>query len=203
MRKFDELNVLHPRIDFNEYFRVLNIPEEDKEKRVEMAEEITEVYDWLFALVALMVATQQVIDTEYLIVSVETRLRDIMDVNVRYVSEHIVRVANETVETTVERRDEAYYISEQRASEIAADEAHTFYNYAELQEAYENGATYKVWHTRRDKRVRETHTELEGVKIPIEDLFQVGDYEMMVPKDNEHGAGLEEISGCRCWATFS
>lgn len=204
MRKFDELNVLkqYPRIDFNEYFRVLNIPEDDKEKRVEMSEEITEVYDWLFALVALMVATQQVIDTEYLIVSVETRLRDIMDVNVRYVSEHIVRVANETVETTVERRDEAYYISEQRASEIAADEAHTFYNYAELQEAYENGATKKTWLAELDKKTRDSHRNMSGTTIPIDEMFQFDDCEMMVPHDDINGTP-EQTVHCRCVCKYN
>lgn len=205
MRKFDQLNVLktYPRIDYEEYFHVLDIPEEDKEKRIELAEQIDDVFDWLFSLVVLMVATQQTIDTEYLIVSVQTRLMDLMDVNVKYVSEHIVKVATETVETTVERREDAYYTSEQRASEIAADEAHTFFNYEELQEAWDSGKTRKTWNTRQDKRVRETHAEVEGVTIPIEEPFQVGDYEMMVPHDSSMGAGIEELAGCRCWATYS
>lgn len=205
-RKIDKLNSLqteYPPIDFNTYYAVMNIPEEDKEKRVELAEEIRDVYDWLFNLILLAMAVGEEIDTEYLTLSVQYRLEDLVNVNVRYVSDHIVTFARETVEATVEYKEENYYLSPQRSSEIAADEAHTYFNYEELQEAYESGYTNKTWHTRHDKRVRKTHAEVDGKTIPLEELFEVGGSEMMVPKDTEHGADLSEVSNCRCWVTYS
>lgn len=204
--KIDQLNALqteYPAIDYNKYFSVLDIPEEDKEKRIELANDIDDVYKWLFDFIMLAVVFGQEIDMEYLIMSVTYRLGDLENVNVKYVSEHITRFAKETVESTVIHKEEDYYLSEQRASEIAADEAHTYFNYEELQEAYDNGFTMKTWHTRQDKRVRDTHAELEGKTIPLEEMFEVGGYEMMVPKDSEQGADLSEISNCRCWAAYS
>ena len=135
--KIDQLNAIqteYPAIDFEEYFSVLEIPKEDKEKRIELAEEVKDVYDWLFNLILLFMATGEEIDTEYLILSVQYRLSDLENVNVKYVSEHIVRFARETVETTVLYREDNYYLSPQRSSEIAAGEAHTYFNYEELQE---------------------------------------------------------------------
>lgn len=204
--KIDQLNAIqteYPAIDFEEYFSVLEIPKEDKEKRIELAEEVKDVYDWLFNLILLFMATGEEIDTEYLILSVQYRLSDLENVNVKYVSEHIVRFARETVETTVLYREDNYYLSPQRSSEIAAGEAHTYFNYEELQEAWENGYTHKRWNTRHDTRVRKTHAAVDGKTIPIDDLFLVGGSEMMVPRDTENGAELSEISGCRCWVTFS
>ena len=50
----------------------------------------------------------------------------------------------------------------------------------------------------KDKRVRETHREVDDVVLPISDPFEVGDYLMMFPKDTTFGAGPEEIVNCRC-----
>ena len=204
--KIDQLNAIqteYPAIDFEEYFSVLDIPKEDKEKRIELAEEVKDVYDWLFNLILLFMATGEEIDTEYLILSVQYRLSDLENVNVKYVSEHIVRFARETVETTVLYREDNYYLSPQRSSEIAAGEAHTYFNYEELQEAWENGYTKKEWRTQNDFKVRKTHMALEGKKIPLDALFEVGDGEMICPRDSEHGVSLSEISNCRCFLTYS
>ena len=202
----DRLNNLsrkYPAIDFEEWFSVMDIPEEEKEKRIEIAEKVNDTYLWLFNLIVLMVATGETIDTESLTLSVEYRLSEIANVNISYVSEHITRLAAETVGTTVRNAEVDYYVSPQRASEIAADEAHTLCEYTELQEAYENGKTRKTWHTRHDRRVRESHVNLDSKTIPITELFETDGSYLMCPHDTENGADLKEISGCRCWLTFS
>lgn len=202
----DRLNNLtneYPSISYDAFFAVMDIPKEDKDKRIELAEKLDDIYIWLFSLITLMVATGQPLDTEYLVTSVEMRLMDVADVNVEYVTEHITRIATETVETTIERRDDAYFLSDQRATEIAADEAHTLCSYEELQEAWENGYTKKTWQTMNDKRVRKSHREADGQTVPIDKMFNINGYEMATVKDTEHGAPLSEVSGCRCWVTFS
>lgn len=188
---------------YEEYYDDMDIPQEDKEKRIELAEEIDDIFFWLLGVVAIMAFTGEVIDTESLITSVQYRLFDIENVNVRYVSEHIVRLAGETVETTVERRDEEYFLSDERAMDIAAGEAHTFYEYEELQDAWENGKTMKRWCAFRDRRTRKTHSEADGKTIPIDELFEIGGSFLMCPKDTSHDASLKEIASCRCWLEFS
>lgn len=188
---------------YEEYYDDMDIPQEDKEKRIELAEEIDDIFFWLLGVVAIMAFTGEVIDTESLITSVQYRLFDIENVNVRYVSEHIVRLAGETVETTVERRDEEYFLSDERAMDIAAGEAHTFYEYEELQDAWENGKTMKTWHTQRDRRVRKSHAALDDKTIPITELFETDGSFLMVPRDSENGCSIRETANCRCYCSYS
>lgn len=201
----DKLNNLSQKeIKFyEEYYNGMEIPQEDKEKRIELAEKIDDVFYWLLGVVAIMALTGEVIDTESLTLSVQYRLFDIEDVNVRYVSEHIVNLAGETVSTTVERREEEYFLSDERAMEIAAGEAHTFYEYEELQEAWENGKTKKTWKTQGDRRVRRSHSALDGKTIPITELFETDGSYLMCPRDSENGCSIKEIANCRCWLEFS
>lgn len=201
----DKLNNLSQKeIKFyEEYYNGMEIPQEDKEKRIELAEKIDDVFYWLLGVVAIMALTGEVIDVESLTLSVQYRLFDIEDVNVRYVSEHIVNLAGETVSTTVERREEEYFLSDERAMEIAAGEAHTFYEYEELQEAWENGKTKKTWKTQGDRRVRRSHSALDGKTIPITELFETDGSYLMCPRDSENGCSIKEIANCRCWLEFS
>lgn len=201
----DKLNNLSQKeIKFyEEYYNGMEIPQEDKEKRIELAEKIDDVFYWLLGVVAIMALTGEVIDTESLTMSVQYRLFDIEDVNVKYVSEHIVNLAGETVLTTVEHREEEYFLSDERAMEIAAGEAHTFYEYEELQEAWENGKTKKTWKTQRDRRVRRSHSALDGKTIPITELFETDGSYLMCPRDSENGCSIKEIANCRCWLEFS
>lgn len=189
-------------IDYVDFFEEIELPDEDKEKRIELAERIDDVYFWLFSYITVLLSLGEVVDTSSLIMSVEYRLYDLMDTNIRYVPEHIVRLANETVTATIDNAEDSYYLSDKRASEIAANESHTYFEYEELQEAWDSGKTKKTWHTKQDRKVRRSHRVLDGKTIPIEELFEVNGSYMMVPKDTENGASLTEISNCRCWATY-
>lgn len=60
-----------------------------------------------------------------------------------------------------------------------------------------------IWVSERDKRVRKTHDLADGQTIPIDEPFEVGDYQMMYPCDDSLGAGAEEIVNCRCHEEFS
>lgn len=201
--KLNNLESKYPRIDYEVWFSLLDIPKEDIEKRIEMAEKLESVYFWLFNLITVSVLANEYIDTDSLIASVQYRLSDIADLDARYVSDHIVRFADETVRATVDNADDPFFLSDERATTLAADEAHTLCSYEELQEAYDNGMTRKTWNTQHDRRVRKSHVAADGQTVPIDKMFIVNGYEMATVKDSENGAPLSEISNCRCWVTFS
>lgn len=97
----------------------------------------------------------------------------------------------------------AYWTSEDRAMAIAENEANLVVGSEEYDEAIEAGYTNKIWVTVGDNRVRDTHREVDGLEIPINDAFEVGDSLLMFPKDTSLGASSAEIDNCRCWLEYS
>lgn len=55
---------------------------------------------------------------------------------------------------------------------------------------------HKRWNTMTDERVRDSHSELEGVTIPFGDLFDVGGFQASRPGDPS--LPVEELANCRC-----
>ena len=67
--------------------------------------------------------------------------------------------------------------------------------------ATNGGAVYKVWHTRRDSRVRLTHGGLEGNRVPIGNSFiAVNGDEIRFPGDPL--APIAETANCRCRLSY-
>jgi uncharacterized protein with gpF-like domain len=86
---------------------------------------------------------------------------------------------------------------------IAENESNTLLNSKEFIEAKEDGKTHKIWMVYPDNRVRPTHIDVNGAKIPIDSYFYVGDAMMLYPKDvtSELSTGAdhpEETVNCRC-----
>lgn len=61
----------------------------------------------------------------------------------------------------------------------------------------------KQWVTVRDGSVRATHIAADRQKVPINDTFKVGGYEMNMPADTSLGAPIKEWINCRCAATYN
>lgn len=115
---------------------------------------------------------------------------------------YVKTVSKQINESTFRNKEkQPYYLSEDRATYIGEDESNSIWNFEELLEAKQVGGKRKIWRTMRDNRVRETHRELEGKTLPLEATFDVGGYEMMVPRDPNVDAP-EEKEGCRCWLQF-
>ena len=91
-----------------------------------------------------------------------------------------------------------YWLSYRRAEDIAKSEANTFLNYTDYVEAKEQGATKKRWLTMLDDKVRQTHSEVEGQTIGIDEQFIVGNSQMRFPHDLESAPDPKEVIGCRC-----
>lgn len=94
--------------------------------------------------------------------------------------------------------DEIYWLSYKRAEDIAKNESNTFLNYTDYVEAVDMGYTKKRWLTMLDDKVRQTHEEVEGATIGIDEVFHVGDSLMKFPHDLSESPDPKEVIGCRC-----
>ena len=97
---------------------------------------------------------------------------------------------------------DSWYISLDRAKFNAENEANTILNRSDFLKAKEAGYTRKRWLTEHDNRVRPTHAEIEGLTIPIDEYFVVGDSIMSYAHDVSHGASVNELANCRCATVY-
>ena len=84
---------------------------------------------------------------------------------------------------------------------VADTESHRLYNEAVFESAKASGKNvYKTWETMMDDRVRETHSYIEGVSVPIDERFYTSD------GDSARYPGDFELAqnnvGCRCVLTL-
>ena len=77
-----------------------------------------------------------------------------------------------------------------RTEVISANNAGSFDSYKA------NGVEMKEWSTAEDEDVRDSHIEVHGDVVPLNEPFLVGSSEMMHPGDPN--GGPEEIINCRC-----
>lgn len=192
---------------YSKYFGEMPITETQKRERTEAAKKLQSTLEEVFLLIkeAQRGVLQgfdalNVIGTAYSMIRdgyIDTMPDDLADTE--FASIYVNQFANDTVRTTYDHIDDEYYTSEDRAMFIAENEANTMYEDEDFILAIKEGKTRKRWVTMQDRRVRDTHREVEGVTIPINEFFQVGDALMLYPKDVINGGGNpEEIVNCRC-----
>lgn len=199
---FDELNQLAPKqsVPFEQYFGEMGLTNQQQRRRLDLAysleEEFIDILAWVFY-------TAQ--DREVREADVERRFRDaflnaadsdLLDLD--KTEEIIDTVSKEVARTTVDRRNTPFFLSEDRASILAEDNANTLFNYFDFEQALSQNKNMKQWLTILDGRERKTHNIADGEIAPVEEPFSVGDSLLMYPKDTSLGASPEEIIGCRC-----
>lgn len=91
-----------------------------------------------------------------------------------------------------------YWTSDIRAMNISLNLASFVFNFKEYDDAIKDGKTKKVWITENDDKVRETHAAIDGVELPINEYFAVGNSAMLFPGDTSAGAEEKELDNCRC-----
>lgn len=202
-REIDELNIpmLYSRSEpFEQYFGDMDLTDEEKEKRIEVAEDLEDLMLFIFALISLMRESDSV-DKDYIALQIKNRymaiLQDYMGIN-KYLEDYIKQFSNTFIQTTFDSIDDSWYLSADRSRFIAENESETTWNYDEYRQAIKSGKTRKQWVDIMDKRERKTHREVGGTVVPIEDIFVVGNSLMRYPKDNLYGAEAKEIINCRC-----
>lgn len=219
LTNFDELNTLSTtettkddrhkttrnKMSIHDYFENMQISEEEKEKRVRLANALLADVLFLFAL------SKRNQDKHYLSEAFQKRYLS----SVQKVAEpdqkmqrYIRKVCDSIVDTTLKggslttskanKPQDPYVVSVDRATNVAENEANAILNGDEYITAVKNGCTKKRWKSYRDERVRADHADVDGQVVDISRPFRVGKYMMMYPKDDSLGAGLEEIVNCRC-----
>ena len=208
----DELNLLQTTktkkraIPYRQYFEEMDLSEEQINERVEHSKKLHPILLFILNLI--------VVYYEYNTVSIDTIAEELRERYIEALAEmgddidstviaYVDKFSKDFVETTVKRISDEYYTSNDRAEVTAENEANTILNFEDFKDALESGKKYKTWITERDDRVRDTHVVMEGVTIPIDDYFTVGDSYMLYPKDTGNGASMEEISNCRCSIPYS
>lgn len=212
---FDELNIFpgtkdvkksqNRSIPYKEYFNIMKLSKKQKKERVDFAERLE---DDLILIMLLFEELKRynITDDTFIVEQLKTAyLANVESFNVPsdgYISDIALAFAVGFVKATLDHLDDEWYTSSDRLKYNAENEANTVLNYKDYLDAKER-YKYKTWHTENDNRVRMTHVPLEGERIPIDDLFVVGDALMRYPKDIEYCDDMEEIVNCRCSIEYS
>lgn len=200
MPKFDELNQL------KRFFSTMDISDDEKKKRSDLAYLL---YDAIYFTFAIIKVEKEIDERDFtknaLLVDQyrDTLLNRIQDAlaDVPYEPDYLTRLVDDIIETTDRHPDDPYYLSRDRALLIAQNEANTVYNHADYESARQSGKQYKVWVTENDEKVRETHAEVDMMRVPIEEMFTVGNDTMRYPHDYLNGSA-ENLVNCRCVCVY-
>lgn len=201
--KFDELNSLSRDV-YEEYFGEMGIPKDAKTDRVLMAMALEDGFLDVFAWIQMkkdrgeqfFLDSISLFEKAFLLAA----LTRVDDDNIRQTANDF---ANGVALSTYNHQDEDYFLSGERAINMAATEANAINCYGELSDAQRAGKTLKKWNTIIDGREREWHEEVNGTSLPLAEPFEVGGQLLMYPLDTSLGAGADNIANCRCWLTFS
>lgn len=202
-RYFDELNTGEPKIlstPFREYFGDMDLSEKQIEERVFLSEDLEEVMLFLLILIGMMKQNDS-IDARYAIYQLSEQFKNVVSKHMPLdveLNRHIDLFAQETVRTTIDNIEDEWFLSHDRATLIAENEAQSDFNYADYSSAVKSGKTRKQWVDVKDRRERETHREVGGKVIPINDTFVVGNSLMRFPKDTYYSPNVSEVANCRC-----
>ena len=208
-RQFDRLNTIKKTSysdkmkRLEDYFGEMDLPEDEIKDRVYLADDLDTFFKRLFVLLAAAMAAEQEINKQYYYDYAANGYADTLtDYGREDLAEgyrpNINATTQSIVDTTLNHPDSAYYVSDERAIFLAMNESNAVLNYDRDVKAIEAGYTSKVWITKFDAKVRETHKKLHNKKIGIYDTFLVGVYDMRFPLDITLGAGPEEVCNCRC-----
>lgn len=221
----DELNILKRRsIPYTEYFGDMELTKEQKRKREALAlilEDVIAIFLDMFytgTTIGFLNEIRVKQELTYQLYDVlskrEEQFFETEQELDKYVSETVKQTYEATFTNMVKEPDsydytgnKPYWVSDDRAMFIAENEANTLMNSAEFVDAKKKGKTHKIWMAYPDDRVRPTHVEVNGAKIPIDSYFDVGRARMLYPKDttSELSTGAEcpeEYINCRCSVAY-
>jgi HK97 family phage portal protein len=88
-----------------------------------------------------------------------------------------------------------------RIKSVVEDRDQRFWTlFQEYVKAEIEGKKYKIWRTAKDGDVRDTHRQVDGICIPINEKFRVGGESLFLPCDAL--ASLDETANCRCTVEY-
>lgn len=202
-RKFDELNApmqFKRSEPFETYFGDMDLTDKEKEKRIQVAEDLDDLMLFLFALISLMRESNS-IDKDYIALQINNRYTEILQRYMgidKYLKDYIRHFSDTFIQTTFGNIDNEWYLSADRSKFIAENESNNVFSHDEYVEALKDGKTKKRWITMKDKRVRHSHRKLDERILEISDQFVVGDSLMNFPRDEEFLPNPSQVVSCRC-----
>ena len=203
--RFDQLNSLS-RSEYEEHFSVMKISDDAKEDRVLMAMAFEDRILEIFAFVLFRKMQNEMFFTDTLdklqeaFMAVALTREGLTEEDLLVMA---VAFANSVAMSTYDHQDDPFYLSPERAFDVAATQSNSVNCLGERKDAENLGRTKKTWHTIIDGHERQWHEEMDGVTIPIDEPFEVNGELMMQPLDSSLGAGADNIANCRCSLTFS
>lgn len=224
-QRFDEINVLKRRsLPYEEYFGEMDLTPKQKTARIHLAPILEEIIMIFFDVMETRfemgmmnesLAKQDLTYQLYDVISEGEYFGNPENEDAeRQMNKYIVKIVDDIYNSTVDNmtnhpddysydEEKPYWVSTDRAMFIAENESNTLFNVKEFVEASAKGYTHKIWMAYNDNRVRDTHLQTNGAKIPIGSYFDVGAARMLYPKDvtSEFSTGAEhpeEVVSCRC-----
>ena len=202
---FDELNKLvgmKRSEPLAYYFAPMKLSAKQKRQRLRLAEALEEefVYMMAYMFYAYPNINESMVD--------ELRKRyvsqlELLGIACADAKAQAEKFAIDAIESTQRHKDDPYYYSKDRARLCAEDQANFIYDGIDFADALENGYLFKTWETVGDNRVRESHIEVEGLTIPIDEPFSLQGGLMMAPHDASMGVSEDELIMCRCSLSYS
>lgn len=186
------------------YFKPMRISKEAKEERKQASRDFRDYLLTLFLLLGIQTEYNAVnwnyIEEQYRIEFEKAALRYAQ--NTQALIDYIAEKASDFVRTTRENIDKGnYWVSDERATYEAVNEANEVIAIGDYQRAVESGMKYKTWRGMMDSRERKSHVAMEGKKIPINDFFHLAKGIMRFPSDFEYCPA--ESYNCRCVCVYS
>lgn len=212
--KFDEANKLSSKkknksIPYEQYFGEMELTDEQKKERIELANEMEEVFAYVFAMMKTDYLLGNDIDKErysemlsrrYLDCLITFKIIDnVLNKRDKYQNEivdYIDDICPKIIDSTINSKEDSYSYSADRTKYVSESETNTIMNTNDFAEAKRNGYKRKQWVTQKDSKVRNTHRYVDDEIIGIDDMFDVGGCQMAYPRDPRGNS--EEIQGCRC-----
>lgn len=192
--KKDELNILADK-----YYSVMDISDEKKEKRKKDAWELFDLF-MLFFLWFKEAEENNVEDNSYFLPRLQNELQEVVS-SITFVDDYLISylatIALGIYTATVAHLNEKYYLSEDRAANLAFNESNTINNYIDTKDAEKEGYTHKKWVAQLDERTRLEHIMMDGAIVPIDGYFVFSDCRMFAPHDVVNGTA-NQVANCRC-----
>lgn len=114
-----------------------------------------------------------------------------------YIIDRVNQATADIVAATDRHKDDPYYYSKDRARVIAENESNTVHSHKEYSEV-SSKKSFKRWLTIMDNHERESHAEMNGVVMPINEPFILWGGLARFPRDTSLGISDDEIINCRC-----
>lgn len=207
----DELNKpISEEIDFYaEYFGVMDLPDEEIEERIELANKFETIFNFILALILADSKNEEIQEKYYYTNILYTRYINVVSTyyNGKYIDDEYVRLIIEKhidsiIEETLINIHTEYYTSVTRSMNISANESNSIADYNQFVSMVEQGYTKKVWKTTIDGKERKEHKDANGQTLNIQEPFKVGGELLMFPHDESLGASEKNLIHCRCAANY-